>query len=300
MKGVCMYRENATIDTVRSFVGEVSEQDLEVIDCFVGERVALFVPAVGQCTYALTKDHTHPAYSFVLTFDDKLFVASEESDPQFLERGSLVGMSPDFAHHEEESEDFSRYYAIMIDTDYYNEILSHRDVAPNPFYPFTSASAKQVLLPYLREFMVESSRCNSSSAEKRRAIETLIAHCIAESFHPIETNSDESIVYERIEIDRAVEFIHGHFGKKITVEQIAKDVCLSPSHLSHIFKKEVGKTVMGYLTEIRLQSARKLLLLKKYSISEIAFQCGFSSPSHLSQSFKNHYGISPRDMLKST
>ncbi len=288
------------IDKIRSFVGEVPQEALTVIDCFVGERVALFVPAVGQCTYAITKDHTHPSYSFVLTFDDNLFVSGEGVNTRPLEKGSLVGMSPDFAHHEEQSDDFSRYYAIMIETVYFNEVLSRNDIDPNPYYPFSVANAGKELLPYLREFMIESSHQSKSSVEKCKALETLITYCIVESFHSSDKNNEESIVHERIEIDRAIEFIHGNFGRKITVEEIAKDVCLSPSHLSHIFKKDVGKTVMGYLTDIRLQSARKLLLLKKYSISEIAFQCGFSSPSHLSQSFKNHYGMSPRDILKST
>jgi AraC family transcriptional regulator len=288
------------IEKVQSFVGEISEEALTVIDCFIGERVALFIPAVGQCTYSITKQHTHPAYSFVLTFDENLTVGDEKQKSQLIEKGALIGMSPDFRHHEEESEDFSRYYAIFIEPDYYNELLSHYDIKQNPHYPFTVAKPSKALLPYLREFMVEAAVQNRSSHEKKIALETLISHQIVEAFHSPQKEDEKSTIHERIEIDRAVEFIHGNFGKKLTVDEIAKEVCLSPSHLSSIFKKEVGKTVMGYLTDIRLQTARKQLLLRKHSISEIAFLCGFSSPSHLSQSFKNHFGLSPRDILKST
>lgn len=286
------------MEKIQSFVGPITEKQIECIDSFVGERLALFVPAVGQCGYALTKEHTHPAYSFVLTFDDNLSVAGATGSIRNINRGTLIGMSPDFKHHEEQQEDFPRYYAIMINTNFYNEILQDYGISANPQYHFSMNQMKQELLPHLREFMVESQKSSAAAKAKIAALEILITHSIAESQHGT-TEEENPSIHNRVEIDRAVEYMHRTFGEKLTVDTIAKEVCLSPSHLSHLFKESVGKTVMGYLTEIRLQTAKRLLLLKRESISEIAFTCGFSSPSHLSQSFKNHYGITPREVQKS-
>lgn len=288
------------IEKIRALVGDITEKQLECIDCFIGSNIGLFVPAVGQCMYAITKEHTHPAYSFVLTFDNNLQVGDTTQTNSTVDKGMLIGMSPDFKHHEEQSDDFSRYYAIMIDTPFYNATLKRYGIAPNPHYPFTMARASNSLLPYLRAFMLESAQLSEATLPKVEALEILITHTIIEATHTTKKLGDTTTIHNRLEIDRAVEFMHANLGNKLSVEMIAHEVCLSPSHLSSIFKKEVGKTVMGYLTEVRLQQARKLLLQKKLSISEISFQCGFSSSSHLSQSFKNHYGMSPREVLKST
>ncbi len=282
------------------FVGDISENDIKNIDCFLGNDVALFIPAVGHCSYATTKAHTHPAYSFVLTFDANLLFGSQKSSSERVTKGTIIAMSPSFQHHEEESQDFSCYYAIFIDTTYFNEVLSWYNISPNPSYPFTVASPSKELLPYLREFMIATAQSGFASIHKKDALEQLITHSIVESFHAITHKDSRHTIHDRVEIDRAVEFMQSHLGDKLSLDIIAKEVYLSPSHLSSLFKEAVGKTVMGYLTEVRLQSARKLLLLKEYSISEIAFLCGFSSPSHLSQSFKRGYGLSPREVLKST
>lgn len=283
---------------IQSFVGPITEKQIECIDSFVGDKLALFVPAVGQCGYALTKEHTHPAYSFILTFDNNLSVGNAQKKVQNFNRGTLIGMSPDFKHHEEPSEDFPRYYAIMIETEFYNRVLKDYDIPANPPYHCSINPMKQELLPHLREFMLVSQSRTPAAKAKVAALEILITHSIAESQHGT-IEEENSSIHNRVEIDRAVDYMHRTFGEKLTVDTIAKEVCLSPSHLSHLFKESVGKTVMGYLTEVRLQTARRLLLLKRESISEIAFTCGFSSPSHLSQSFKNHYGMTPREVQKS-
>lgn len=288
------------IERVRSFVGDIPEIALELVDSFIGDRMALFVPAVGQCPYAITKEHTHPAYSFLLTFDENLIVGNESQNIRSIEKGTLIAMSPDFKHHEEPADEFSRYYAFFFECDFYNSVLELYGVEPNPHYPFTCSKPASVILPLLREFMEESKTDSAIARDKITAIEKLLLHKVVESFHPV-TNEESSVtVHDRIEVDRAVEYIYSNFAKKLTVDMIASKVCLSPSHLSSLFKEGVGKSVMGFVTDVRLQDARKQLLLKKYTISEIAMNCGFSSPSHFAQSFKNRYGMSPREVLKST
>jgi len=281
---------------IKSLVGEITEENLRFVDCFVGERMGLFIPSVGQCGYAITKAHTHPAYSFVLTLDDTLHVGDSLVADQKINGRTLIGMSPDFFHHEELSEGFSRYYAIMIDQSFYNEILSDLNVAINPKYHFAIGSGShEPLLANLRSYMGET--CKSPRrTNKVNALETIIAYQVAESFHLSKENLHEDLRF-RVEIDRAVEFIHGAFSEKLTVEQIAREACISPSHLSHLFREMVGRTVMGYVSEIRLQNARKLLLIGDKSVSQVAHFCGFSSSSHFASAFKNAYGMTPRELI---
>jgi hypothetical protein len=54
------------LDTIRRLVGVVTKEQLRYVDCFVSEEIALFMPMGGPCFYALTPEHTHPAYMFIL------------------------------------------------------------------------------------------------------------------------------------------------------------------------------------------------------------------------------------------
>ena len=58
------------MDLIRRLVGDITEDPFGFIDFAVTETVGLFVPLTGQCYYAVTPEHTHPSYSFVVSFDD--------------------------------------------------------------------------------------------------------------------------------------------------------------------------------------------------------------------------------------
>lgn len=91
----------------------------------------------------------------------------------------------------------------------------------------------------------------------------------------------------------AQQFIREHFTRKISVKEVAKAACLSEYHFIRTFKQCFDKTPIQYLKELRLESAKKLLLSETYSISEIATLCGFSDIFYFSLSFKKAFQQSP-------
>ena len=76
-------------------------------------------------------------------------------------------------------------------------------------------------------------------------------------------------------------------------ERIASEVYLSPGYLSAIFKKETGQSLMKYITQVRLEKARDMLLNSHRKVSDIAESVGFSDASYFGMVFRNHYGLSP-------
>jgi AraC-like DNA-binding protein len=86
---------------------------------------------------------------------------------------------------------------------------------------------------------------------------------------------------------------------QLTVSKISAELNISPGYLNRLFASE-GTSVMRYLFSQRLKRAEQLLKQTpkhRIQIQEIAFQCGFSSAAHFSRLFKQHYGITPRDVL---
>jgi len=69
---------------------------------------------------------------------------------------------------------------------------------------------------------------------------------------------------------------------------------MTHTKLNRIFKKVYGNTVFGFLRQLRLSKAKELLEIGDMSITDIAYETGWSSPSHLSREFKEEFGFTPK------
>jgi len=94
-------------------------------------------------------------------------------------------------------------------------------------------------------------------------------------------------------IRKAREFIRANYKKKIKLENISKAVYLSPYYLSRIFKKETESTLFQYLTNVRIEEAKRLLETTQYSTTRISFEVGCTDQSYFCKVFKKIEGISP-------
>jgi AraC-like DNA-binding protein len=92
-------------------------------------------------------------------------------------------------------------------------------------------------------------------------------------------------------------YLQAHLTERVTIEEIARHLHLSPSAISHGYKKATGQSPIASLIGFRIQMA-KALLLKGYSLKTIAAQTGFTDSFHLSHAFKQAHGVSPREYLK--
>ncbi len=103
-----------------------------------------------------------------------------------------------------------------------------------------------------------------------------------------DTDGDDNKIVE------IIKYINRHYSENITLEQICKVYSMSRSSISHSFKKQTGKSFREYLIDVRLQSAKSLLLHSNLTVSEIAFSVGFNDSNYFSNVFKSNTGISPR------
>ncbi|MEO1679696.1 MAG: AraC family transcriptional regulator [Pseudomonadota bacterium] len=96
---------------------------------------------------------------------------------------------------------------------------------------------------------------------------------------------------------RAISFIHAFHHADIRLEDIAKAAGIHPRTLQTAFRQTMGHTPMQFLKEVRLDRARYHLLRRhnRASVSEIAFDCGYSHLGRFSRDFRARFGQSPRD-----
>ena len=89
--------------------------------------------------------------------------------------------------------------------------------------------------------------------------------------------------------------LEDQYGEPHTLEELAAEVHLNPYYLSHLFKKETGQSVFGYLQACRLAAAKYQLTHTALPIGRILDLCGFTDPGNFSRLFKSAVGCTPTE-----
>lgn len=116
----------------------------------------------------------------------------------------------------------------------------------------------------------------------RKMLETFMNH--------LETNKSQK---NQQAIQKAAEYIHKNYRNKLTIDDIAQVVYLSPCYVSRIFKQGLGCTLMEYLTQVRIEEAKTMLKNPKYNVMQVAEESGFDDPGYFTRVFKKREGITP-------
>lgn len=94
-------------------------------------------------------------------------------------------------------------------------------------------------------------------------------------------------------VEAAIEYIHVHLHDKITLQDAAEAAGISPCHLSRIFKRDTGMSMVEYIQRERVSSARHMLIYSDYSIAMISEYLHFSSQSYFGRIFEKYTGMTP-------
>lgn len=94
-------------------------------------------------------------------------------------------------------------------------------------------------------------------------------------------------------ITRARTFIAEHHSDELSLRQVAQTVNMSAFYFCKIFKKTVGMTFTDYLSRVRVEKVKNLLLNPHKRVSEAAFEAGFQSLSQFNRVFRKITGVAP-------
>ncbi|WP_308638069.1 response regulator transcription factor [Paenibacillus silvisoli] len=101
-------------------------------------------------------------------------------------------------------------------------------------------------------------------------------------------------------IETVVAMIEKEYGTDLSLELLAERVYLTPSYLSHLFKKHKGISFNKYLTIYRMEKTKELLLTTNRKIIDISQEVGYGNFPYFSSLFKNHYGKTPSQFREET
>lgn len=100
-------------------------------------------------------------------------------------------------------------------------------------------------------------------------------------------------------IQKAKQILIESMTEPPTLTELANQINLPLQHLKDGFKHIYGETVFAYLVNYKMEYARKLLTTRKYNISEVSFEVGYSTASHFIAAFKKKFGATPKRYMSS-
>lgn len=207
---------------------------------------------------------------------------SREILEKFLNNGTL-----------EEVEIFSEEYIDQLQSDSLKSTLVRQYVVMDIY---------MVIMSFCEKFSITDLKLKKEVGDLQRVIQSL--HSLKEMKKYL-----SSLLSDAIELRDAVsgrrysdliteakEMIDKNYmADDISLNTVAANVGMSPSYFSSIFSKEAGITFVEYLTEVRIEKAKELLMCSSMKTSEIGFEVGYKDPHYFSYIFKKTQGCSPKE-----
>lgn len=120
---------------------------------------------------------------------------------------------------------------------------------------------------------------------------------------PYTVHSDQELNRAKRKGDRMrslIKYIDTHYAEKLLLTDLADRESLSLHYLSHLFQESLGMSFQEYLSRVRCEKARRLLLSTDQTLLDIGIACGFSDPKYFNRDFRRQFGCSPKEYRKQT
>lgn len=255
-----------------------------LLDNKAGAMKEVFIRKHALKNYVL---HRHDCFEFELVISGSAR-HTVNGETNTISRGDMYLILPTDIHGLELEEE-GELYNIM-----FRESIISKDI----LLEFLNSNLNTVHLSHEDFtricFLIESAI--KESTEKRR-FASLFMHnlieCIFITFlRNQQTNVKKTIPQQGV-VHAALIYIQSHYTSNLTLHDVATHVFLSDSYFSRLFHIKTGVTFKKYLSNLRLVYATKLLRSSSLSVTEICFDCGYTSFSHFLRSFRETYGTSP-------
>jgi len=205
------------------------------------------------------------------------------------DEGSILAVSPDQVHTAEPRRDRGWTYCAMYPT---AKLMSHAvgpDAEAGPaFFPapiFHDARLAGEL--YAVQQLLRAPVIDLATEERLLDVLRLLVTRHAEA-----QAGESRLSAPSRAVSVARDYLHAHYAKSVKLVELATVCETSPFHLVRSFRDAVGMPPHAYLTQVRSNHARDMLL-RGVSVSSAAYRCGFADQSHLTRTFKRIFGVTP-------
>ncbi|WP_059102592.1 response regulator [Shouchella shacheensis] len=279
-KAVTISRKEFARSIIHRFQHQLNDCRLIAGIGTVAEGLSLFSDSYEEAVYALEVVHSHPGASYE-TYSNDLKRKRKEMIPFDAEKELVEAIKN--GDIQTGLNRFDAYYqSIQQAADYQPKMLKK---AMADFFIVLTRTTKELGLD--EDTQMRFDRFETSMQIREAAKTHLLV--IIEKIGEWRTSGIKGMLVQ------AKGYMEIHYHKPITLEDVAGRIGISSYYLSKLFKDQFQVTFIEYLTNIRLEKAKELLLDGMISVKEIALNIGYKDPNYFSRVFKKETGLSPRD-----
>ncbi|MGG1311441.1 MULTISPECIES: helix-turn-helix transcriptional regulator [Cohnella] len=255
-------------------------------------------------SYSMNRAHFHPFYEiYYLLKGERVYFIN--GSVYTVNKGDLIVINPHDLHRTDNSNaDSNGFERILIN-------FTHDFIMPNldgelPLLPFKGDS-HLIRFPLKEQASIENmlwelmAECKEQQAGHAAVVRALLVKLLIRIYRfqlqALEEPSRSPNPMHR-KISEIASYLAVHFHEKPTLDQVAKQFFISPSHLSRVFKSVTGFYFREYLLLLRIREAQKQLRETHHKVQTIAESCGFENLTHFNKSFKKIIGLSPLQYRK--
>lgn len=223
-------------------------------------------------------EHRHHALQITINLEPNEFTL-RQGNHNILTQGIII--CPNAPHHVASSDSWRAVLLLDAQTKYSYQIKQRflSEVSARSL----SAEDLNFCRELLQDFSVRAQSIETADSAISAIIDRLAGPVEYAETHP--------------RIEKALEFIHHAGGKELTLNQLAAQVFLSESRLSHLFKAEIGIPIQRYLLWYKVMQTA-FNIGRGMSLTDAAEEAGFADSAHFSRTFRAMFGITPSHILK--
>ncbi len=247
--------------------------------------------------------HEHVEIAFVMSGTGKYHIEDQIYE---IKEGDLLIFNPGVRHQallrKENEVHTTEFFVGFYDIQFPGYPVNYLPVPNGGYIMHTNGELRQKIFKI----------CSSMEAEKavpkvgryfmlKSYLIQLLLLIIREQSDPVEQMNGYAFesANKKYVVEQLLNYFEDHYSEKISLDQIAENMYLSPFYISKIFKSETGDTPIRHLINIRLEKAKELLKAGYGgSIQEVAAMVGYDDAYHFSKLFKKHFGITPTEARK--
>ncbi|GHO41926.1 helix-turn-helix domain-containing protein [Ktedonospora formicarum] len=244
--------------------------------------------------------HAHEGYRLEFVDKGSMWLLEPQKRRSLVGQGQYYVLRPD-QEHSQEVDPHIRTLFVNLPKQQVEEVVQElMSIKKQTFLDPTIALAQREIFTLLKAIAAE---VEHSISGMQIMLQSLGIQLTVQLLRAQQQGEDEGEL-QRVsamlspEIRRSVDFIHAYYTQDLSLQQVAASASLSPYHFLRLFKQQIGITPHAYLRRLRLQQAALFLSQSDEPVSDIAYRLGFSSPAHLTEAFRRHYGLTPSQYRK--
>lgn len=263
---------------------------------FITNKTSNFKAFINVLKYRTPHIHLDYEIGMVLYGQLTIRIRNKEYD---LEPGDILCLNP-CEVHEYFSENQATLLLIQVNPSYFHSIYPTMQntqfavpYAKADFHSEIYMGLRRSLYDFANIYMKKNPRYELKCA----GILDLMFVDLLDFVPCIEISTDDRKL-SRTKADRIrriANYIENNYADKIKLEDLAEMEGITETHISHFFTENFHMTFQEYLTKLRCEKARSLLLTTNLSIFDISFSCGFSDPKYFNKGFSKQYNTSPKE-----